>query len=125
MPISYRYDQQQNFLFVVGLGEVSVQDLQHYHETVRQEPLQAGLRCLTDFTQAHIAFTAEELKCQNVDVRSPLAEIEEARVAICSAEPITTALVKLYASVNRSNNYQVSLHPAVGPARKWLELDSK
>ena len=41
MPISYRYDQQQNFLFVVGLGEVSVQDLQHYHETVRQEPLQS------------------------------------------------------------------------------------
>ena len=59
MPISYRYNSSRNFLFVVGLGSVSIQDFTGYVEKVRDEPLREGLRCLTDFTQAQIAFTAE------------------------------------------------------------------
>ena len=63
------------------------------------------------------------MKRLQVSAQSPLSSIKSARVAICAAEPITTALVKLYAAINRGENYKVSVHVAVGPARRWLELD--
>ena len=123
MPITFRYDPERDLLIHIGVGPVSMADI----DSLRQERQEAGVpwpvyHTLSDMRRATFAFDIATLKEHEQAVsEEELAGVRQAEIA---ADPKTTAILLIWREY-LPEGVLVEIFSTVEAAYEWLGVEPR
>ena len=126
MPVSYTYDEEENFVYTKASGELTDDDLKGFAEALAADPrIKPGLRELVDCRAVDSVKGSTDALGYIIHINiNNRKKFEGKRIAIVAPRELLFGLSKYFEVISHIDNapFRIEVCRTVSEAREWLGI---
>jgi hypothetical protein len=122
MPISIRYDPNQNVLYSDATGEISLEDIMSYYSEIERMDLKPQYSVLADYSGASADINYDDVTNMASRRQSISQKAGAIKIAVVSKNDLAFGLGRMYQSLIDNENIEVNVFRDRGKAEQWLGI---